>query len=507
MENKTKTVLSSFTRKLANCRHTVSLKALMKYFDEGKFGYTYDENEVEVVTNEFVFADDIATLVSHMRSIFKKPRMFLKKEYVVQNASVATNVDTESTRATYRDDKLWKEKNGEIQPEYVHSFVNEDNYAVYENRFVCALIDKVFEIVCRKINEINGELETLAGKINGVKDGGFAPVDFADFAEGKGDIPCLLATQDPLVAVVESLIKSKKYLLMFKGRQLYADCKKAGEFILHTVKPTNVLTFDADYNFCYNFFVNYLYREPNLANEQQRYYNFIVINFLKGLQDLGCEVLDERSLIAVTNSIKLRFDPITYKKDPFTFTVELGENDQILVSVAAYEQEISAKYAYKVVSKAKAESGEIEDFLGVDAYARRINEVRDEGITQSFLVTDAGETDEGNAVYVSAELTDTQAKIKKLLKTCMIAAEGAKEIHSRYCPLCGSSLVGFDGDDYNCRGCGAFFRIFPYNGKDIVWIKRMDRYEKPDEIKDDSAEEKEFKKDKAIRVKVSARRK
>ena len=497
MENKTQTVLSAFTRKLANCRHTVSLKALMKYFDEGKFGYTYDEDDVEVVTNDFVFADDIATLVSHLRNIFKKPRMFLKKEYVVQNASVATNVDTESTRETYRDDKLWKVKDGEIQPEYVHSFVNEDNYAVYENRFVCALIDKVFEIVGKKISSLSADLDTVADKFNGS-----TPVDFAESVAEEDGIPCLIPTKDPLVATMESLIKSKKQLLVFKGRQLYADCKKAGGFNLFSVKPTNVLTFDADYNFCYNFFVNYLFRDPNLANRQQRYYNFIVINFLKALETLGYEVQNENPLVAVTNSIKLRFDPITYKKDPFTLTVTLGEDDQILVDVAAYEQEVSARYAFKVVSDDKAEDS--QEFMTTDAYARRIVEVRDEGVMQSFLVTDAGKTDEGNAVFVSAEATDSQAKIKRLVRLCTMAVEGAQEIHSRYCPVCNSTLVTFDGDDYYCRGCDTIYRIFPYDEKEIVWMKRIrpekQRAQEPPKV------DKEFKKDRSIRIKLQARR-
>ncbi|MBQ8407199.1 MAG: hypothetical protein IJY38_04695, partial [Clostridia bacterium] len=58
--NESQKVLSSFTRKLANCRHNVSVKKLIDYFDGGQYGYSVDDGIPTVVTNDYAFADDIA---------------------------------------------------------------------------------------------------------------------------------------------------------------------------------------------------------------------------------------------------------------------------------------------------------------------------------------------------------------------------------------------------------------------------------------------------------------
>ena len=83
MSIESKKVLSSFTRKLANCRNTVSVKNLIDYFEGGKYGYSIDDGIPTVVTNDYAFADDIANLVTHLRAIFKSPRLFLKKENII----------------------------------------------------------------------------------------------------------------------------------------------------------------------------------------------------------------------------------------------------------------------------------------------------------------------------------------------------------------------------------------------------------------------------------------
>ena len=502
MSDTSRTVLNAFTRKLANCRHTVSLKALMNYFDEGKFGYTYDVDDDEVITNEYVFADDIATLVSHIRTIFRRPRMFLKKENIVQNAAVATKMDIESTRETYRDPKIWKVTETSKEPEYVHSFVNEDNYAVYENRFICALIDKVFETVGKKLREVYATLDTLGQKVGEEGTVGFSSRDFLEFSENGEKMPKLIPAKSPIADMVASLAKSKKQLLAFKGRQLYVDCKKAGGFTLTNVRPTNVLIFDAEYNFCYNFYLHYLFREPVLAKEQQRYYNFVTVNFLRAMQNAGWKATDENPMIAVTNSFRLRFDPVHYEKGLFHASVSLGDNDVIYLSVGAKGQEESAKYEFHVFSKEKAD--ETEDFYNVNSYARKLAYSREHGITHAFIISQSGWTDEDNAACIDPAATDTQEKLMRLIKTCVMVAQGAKAIHSRFCPVCGSTLVSFDGADYSCQGCQTFFRIFGDENGEYVWLKRLARYERPYGDVDDVPE---IQEENAIRVKLRARRK
>ncbi|MBQ9118285.1 MAG: hypothetical protein IJY11_03680 [Clostridia bacterium] len=471
MSQESKKVLSSFTRKLANCRNTVSVKNLVEYFEGGKYGYSIDDGIPTVVTNDFAFADDIANLVTHIRAIFKSPRLFLKKENIIQNVSVATKMDVQSMQATYRDDKNWKVDGGEPHPELVHTFAYEDNYAIYENRFVCALIDAVYDIVSKKVNQLCWNFDTLSGKIKSHKEIPFNSVEFLQFADAQEGIPLLVANDSPEVNVVGSLIKSKKRLQSLRGRELYVQCKKAEKFSLKSVRNTNILTFDADYNFCYNFYLNYLYREPVLATPKQMYFNFVNVNLFRALTLCGYELVEKDATISVSNSIKLRYNEVAFANDLFTITVSPTEEGNLTLKVKANPDFSESTFTVYVVDKGTVT--ENREFSGINAYARELNENRDESVTRAFLVSDYSPVKETNAFFVEPSYADAVKRLQDLVKSCTMLAEGSFYIHSRICPVCGSNLVAPDGNDYTCALCESTYHIFGYGSKMYLWLKLL----------------------------------
>ena len=54
-------ILKLFTRKLANCKYSVPADKLTQYLKEGSFGYTFDPKGDNLITNDSVFADEVAT--------------------------------------------------------------------------------------------------------------------------------------------------------------------------------------------------------------------------------------------------------------------------------------------------------------------------------------------------------------------------------------------------------------------------------------------------------------
>ena len=75
-------VLKLFTRKLVNCRYKISAKKVAEYLNKGKFGYTFDETGDNLITNDSVFADDVALAVDRIRAIYSEPHISLKKEEI-----------------------------------------------------------------------------------------------------------------------------------------------------------------------------------------------------------------------------------------------------------------------------------------------------------------------------------------------------------------------------------------------------------------------------------------
>ena len=124
-------ILKVFTRKLANCKYSVPAEKLTQYLKEGSFGYSFDPNGDNLITNDSVFADEVATAVEHIRSIFNDPHITLKQEEVIRNVSVASEFDTRALSDTMKDEKLWRVKLNKAMPEFVHTYVREDNLAIF----------------------------------------------------------------------------------------------------------------------------------------------------------------------------------------------------------------------------------------------------------------------------------------------------------------------------------------------------------------------------------------
>ena len=169
MNNDSLQILKTFSRKLVNSRFRVAPKKLIEQLKNGEFGYTAKEDSQTVAVNDFVLVDDFVTLIDHIKAIFNEPLKFLKREEAVMHVENASNFTNSVLKDTLKDEKLWRLKNGNVSPEFIHSFVYEDNLAIYENKFVCYVVDVVYEAVCKKINELALSVETVNKKM--VKDG------------------------------------------------------------------------------------------------------------------------------------------------------------------------------------------------------------------------------------------------------------------------------------------------------------------------------------------------
>jgi len=381
INNDSLSILKLFTRKLANCRYKVAPKALVEYMKGGRFGYTCEEGEEIVVTNEYVFASDVTAVVAHIRNIFKEPHIFLRKDEVIQNTAVASKMDNVSLSETYKDEKIWRVKNGAVAPEFVHAYVYEDNLAIYENRFICYLIDELYEIVSKKIRELVLKLRTLNGLMGGVEC--FTAEEYVAFADEKGGIPVLANDKDATAGAIGELIKAKKTLVALKSRELYLACKKAGVFNIKNLHITNILEGDPDYNYCYNFYINYLNKEPIFTTESKMYLGFVTVNLFKVLTDLGFAVSEENENVGISNSAHLKFEKVVFEKAPFTVTFSKEGEDGVMMTVKVVPDGNEGKYLFRAVNGARAKM--IPEFSDTSSYAKSIAKAT-EGVLCALLV-------------------------------------------------------------------------------------------------------------------------
>lgn len=468
-------ILKTFTRKLANCRYKVRLDTVINYMNDGKFGYTTEDGVESVITNDLVFADDIATVITHLKAIFKEPHIFLKKEEIVQNVSVASKMDNETIRMNYQDAKLWRIKDGETALEYAHAIVHEDNLAIYENRFITALIDLLFETLTKKLNELCDTLEFLNHKITGQNILALSPSEYINYSDACDGLPVLLNSKDPTVLAINSLVKSKKELLALKGRDLYKACKKARPFTLQNVKSTNILVHDKEYNYCYMFYLNYLNKDPIITTERKMFIGYTQVNLFTALSKMGFVPSQDTQEILINNSANLKFNNLDFVKEPFTITISMRTEDEINMRISESVDQNYADYVFKVANQTAKEN--ISAFTTPTEYLEHLNGFSPDEVYTTFLVTDVEGEQNDKIIYLNPELNGTVEKLIFAIKTCLITVEGAMSIHTRYCPVCGSRLIAPNGLDYYCTVCDASWHIFGYSLKDIIWIKRLPKVE------------------------------
>lgn len=445
-------VLKNFNRKLINCRYRVPVTTLVDFLKQGQFGYTAQEDNDVIVTNEFVFADDIASALKHIRAIFKKPIISTKQESVIATASSATKVDSQALSKTLKDEKLWRVSNSGISLEYVHTYVNVDNLAIYENRFICFLLDTLYNAINLKISELNSTLKTLNGEIGGYKQKGisYSSKTYVDFAYNKETFVKLIEPSDVTADVLFSLVRSKQIIESLKETELYIACRKAGSFDGYKVTNTNIFEHEANYHYCYLFFLKYFNKDVEVASYEDMYKSFVEVNLFGAISNLGFVSNENNENITINNTATLKFQNLVFEGNLFNITLNKCD-DGIEILVDNKVDNSSAKYLIAIGNQPSND---------------------DSSYTNVFTVVDS-ESERENVFAVIPTSTSVEETLTSLVKAMLIVVEGSKFIHSRYCPICGSVLISPEDTDLYCANCEGLYHIFNYEGKDVIWIKRL----------------------------------
>ena len=452
MNNDNLTILKQFTRKLVNCKYRVSVNAIIDLFNDGKFGFSYKNGENEVVTNDYIFADDIATAIKYIKNIFREPHISIKQDEIISLSSTASKFDARSLNETIKDEKLWRVRGNSVKPEYVHAYVNEENLAIYENKFICYLVDTLYTATTQKISSLCKNLTTVNKKINANGDENFSLDDYNNYVSDNGEIPVLLTTKEPIVAIISSLIKSRNMLEILKSDKLYTACNKTGKFNGNDIKSTNIFENDVNYNYCYNFYLNYFNKDVKLCNEDEMYNNFVKVSLFSAISSLGFAPSTENENLSISNSAILNFNKISFSNVPFTINA-ISKDNNVELEVVNDVDGNSAKYL--VLINPKDAQNDEYDILYTNVYAITPKECNSDN---EYLVVPTQKSSYDNLI--------------NLIKSLLIIVEGAEFIHTMYCPVCGSPLIAPDYKDYSCMNCECVYHVYNYEYKDLIWIKR-----------------------------------
>ena len=180
--------------------------------------------------SDLKFFDDVNFILSVIISIVVHPHISTKGENIVLRSDQIGSVQNDMFLQTLRDSQLWKHnQEKEMIPEYVHYYQNVDEIRIYENIFICMLINLLNEELNKYSSFYQSMIVTYRGEDT-------------------------LSMSDDNVFVAFSKIEIlKKKIRRIKETNFYKMVSKGGVKLSH-ITPTNILLKDRLYNYCFKFY-------------------------------------------------------------------------------------------------------------------------------------------------------------------------------------------------------------------------------------------------------------
>ncbi len=426
----------------------------LPYFEE----YHYDEEKKRLLELKEVL-DKVLSIVYH-------PHIKIETEEVIKRSELAGKLSHDSFSETMRDPQLWKEKNGAMVPEYVHTVETLDSIETYENRFIALLIDAIEEDILVTLDNLSPMMESIEehyqnksltfGSHSPMRDMRSKVYPYQSFLlSGNGN-------KEEILALARKIRRRVKNL---KGTEFYKINHRHP--ISRNVMATNILIHDRLYSFCYRYYVNHYRREEKEERRKEiSYFNYFFTSFLLTLKKRA--LLEESSFPALSfdEEDMVVFAPFSVVHYPFTLTVSEDKEAiglHIEVRTDFDGEHFSSSYRF------------LTRTIYNDANAPVIEKVREEAERKDesfFLVTENNILKRYDAVLTfSYHREGNTAILDDLLSSLTILFAADKELYQDLCPVCGHHHIRFDGKGYVCQECHSEYVISRIDSENLLWIK------------------------------------
>ncbi len=471
-----KTVSKSFLKTFTDSLREIVGNGIKIYSDEFKkasfsFAADYDCDE------HLSHAEDIRLSTEKVMSIIAKPHIKVTVEEVVTRSELSGALSHHSFALTLKDPKLWKMKNGDMSPEYVHTVENIDTIDTYENQFISLFIDELSEDVDSILSDVAPLVESLQEHFERTDKTFGQKSMFKGFAKSKAPFtPFMLSSEMEDRAELLNLVKKlEKRLKNLKETEFYKIT--SNKRLNRSIIPTNILIHDPRYNYCYKKYVaSYNKRDQSDLKNDELYYNYVVTCFASYLANNQLMTPDNKPSISLDEHDHIDMQSLRLRKDNFSFTFRLDKENH----------GIECKVFYMGGKRKNIEKRKANYYLLV---SHSYNE-RNQKIIKSIIDSKAGYDDVllitaknvikqfSDVVNLSYYRKDGITLIQNVLASMMMLFESSIGLYHDRCPFCGSEEITFTGENYICAHCGTSYSIFPQYNRDLVWLTSIGRRNK-----------------------------
>jgi len=477
--------------------------------EAGVFSALNKEGEIYDEGTSYPWLPDFANVVEKIMAICSDPRTHLKVLKEVKNAEKAVKIDNTDVRMTLRVPRFWREKDNRMLPEYLYSDIFETEYAIYENRFVVTLIDKMIMFISHVIADLYSQvrflyqyvydkdidmpdIDTIQGRAASSRNHRDSPVRASK--KEHDDSLMLLTTQDsPIVKTLMKMLKLRSDLSQAVSTPFYKVVKRSKPLSESDIHITNLLAGDRKYAPCFRFYLKLL---SLLAHQHEKetvlsrgYINFCMSELLLAYRRLGFKT-GKRKLQLIKHGLEIRKLRLTRKNLIAELTLK-GNRLTILYHLAPNNSEkrldTTQKYASKVavdiIPALNVDFPTVEELNHAiqSTIAKRL--APEQGFSNAFVLTSVSGVSERDAIVCSPFFGKIDANMENMIKSCLTFIPADKWTYSKICPICGFYIDGEqDNGNCYCPNCDSVYSIMTIgknkSEKEVLWIKRLHNSER-----------------------------
>ena len=419
---------------------------------------------IEINYNEkLLYIRELKKVIDKITNIVYKPHIVSVEEDIVTRSETAPKVTREGFYETMRDSRLWKQKNGEMTPEFVHTVENTDSIETYENKFITLLIKIIDRESKELINNLTPERDSFEQYYQ-VKGLTFASKSLVTEFNTIGEIynDFLYKKADSLSESLSLLSKISKRIKNIKRTQFYRELENKCDNI--QIMPTNILIHDNIYAYCYRFYKNNLQNFSDTESQDVAYYNYFVISLLY--------YLSRENLLKIHGKKKVRFtfshdgrlvlDDVIFQRGLFEFRLNSEKGGLIYLDTT---------FALKAESKTLL----IPVFKYNPEAQRNLAAIEDDD-AHKIIVANSNLTDDYQDILTYKYTNDKRDyALKNLIGSLGLVFETESEQYDEICPICGKTSLYMRDADYICNSCHSRYQITKRFTKNILWIKSLRR--------------------------------
>jgi hypothetical protein len=162
-----KNLHEAYQKKTDALQGNASFKSFERTVRRSVDNFVFQKARTESKMFDQAWVDALEEAFPHLDRIVKNPRNFIKQEGDVVIAALAKRVTPASIAHLASHTQFIRKVNddGSIEPEKILSVNTEEDFQIYENRFVMTLIKKVTEFVMRRYTYIMTHIDTRDSEV------------------------------------------------------------------------------------------------------------------------------------------------------------------------------------------------------------------------------------------------------------------------------------------------------------------------------------------------------